>query len=198
MYYFQDPKNRERRVTHDISRTYLDSVARAIGIKGGVYTFSEFQKALYSAEGDVDLLIYHEPFTPGESLIACEIKTSYLDSAGKLKSGKPKKSLKQLRNLEADGFDYVWLLEFVVTEPGQDWFHPQAADGVGIHTADLANLPYGHAKFQICGVAGRPEADAGSITYEAIQLAQRLPRNRRSEFLLETVREQVKVQYGLV
>lgn len=189
MHYFEDPQKRERHVTRDIVHTYLSPIAMALELTGEGIPLLEVQKSVYGAKGDVDLLIYYEPGKESESLIACEIKTSYLKSNGELKSAKANKrrTKTQLDNLRKDGFDYVWLLEFIVTEPAHGWFHPQAGEGLLIDTVTVEDAEFGHAKFQISAVSGRPEAEAGGISSRLVQKASRLPRSHKRENIIQAI-----------
>lgn len=175
IHYFEDPQNRERKLTRDIAQIHLSTIALALELVGKGVPMFEIPKQLYGAQGDVDLLIFYEPDSEKEALVACEIKTIHLTRSGELKSVKAKKSNKQLENLRRDGFDYIWLLEFIVTEPAGSWFHPQAGDALFQETAKIANPSFGHAKFQIGAVAEKPESDAGSIGWKVVRPAVRQP-----------------------
>lgn len=196
MYYFEDSQSREHNVTRDIAQTYLSTVLKELELSGKVIPMFEVQKLIYGAKGDVDLLLYYEPDTETESLlVACEIKTIHLTSDGQLKSVKAKKRKTkiQLANLQEDGFDYVWLLEFIVTEPANSWFHPYAGDALFMETTTLENSNIGHAKFQISAIAGKLEADGGSIARRVIQKANRLPRRPQWENLMGVIRGKITV-----
>lgn len=192
MYYFQDPQNRERNVTRDLLHQHLSQVVSALEIESDGLCFCELNKSVYGAAGDVDLLFFCEAEGVPSLLIACEVKTIYLSPEGKITSPKTKKSDKQLKSLEKDGFDYVWLLEIIVTQPAASWIHPQAGDGILMETGSVTSSSYGYAKFQISGVSERLEVDAGSLGQLVVQKAKRLSQSPRREALLEHLKTHVK------
>jgi hypothetical protein len=176
MHYYEDPQKREQKLTLDIVQTYWRYVADILKLDHDCRILIQMPKSMYAAKGDVDIAVWSHPNSESEALIAVEIKTMHLDKEGKLKSQKLNRHEKQLRNLEKDGWDYVWLFDFIVTEPVEGWWHPQAFDGYTKHKKIVGTEFYGHAVFQVNSVSGRSECEAGSISYQVLCQASELSR----------------------
>lgn len=183
VHYFEDPQSRERKLTHDVVQYHWSQVAQAMGLNVPHQVFVELDKKLYGTIGDVDYAIWVQPNTSCECLIGIEVKTTYLQRDGTLKAQKKEKHQKQIQRLQQEGWDYIWLLDFIVTEPAHDWRHPQSFDGFHKYEK-VAGPSIGHIVFQINSIMGRPESEAGSISQKVLAAAERQPSQASHNTLL--------------
>lgn len=210
-YYFEDNQNRESRLAIQLSNVpFQDTLQRLLGCPYPLLIISTLNKARYGSEGDVDLAVFshigmNAHGRPSISeMIAIEIKVSYYGSTGEYRSLKPEKHVGQLERLLTEGWDRVYLLDVVVTEPHTDWDHPQTFEILRTFPErKIVGVPKcGHIVVAKHGVNGRKESDSGSFTPLIIEGAEKLaPGNNHSDLKnsIETFIEGLKIQhYGQV
>ncbi len=198
LHYFEDPQRRESLLVEDVARHHWPFVGQVLGLPFQRQSlFTHLPKALYQKDGDVDIAVWNDPRTEKELLIAIEVKTLHLRRDGELKSQKPLKHEKQLLQLQEEGWDYVWLFDFIVTEPEAGWFHSQSFDGFDKHSKHVAP-GFGHAVFQINAVQGRPEADAGSLPQKVLAYPERIVLPSKREELLNVFRKHARTDLQTV
>lgn len=172
MHYYEDPQSREKKLTRDFVDIHQSTLCQVLGLGKNDKVVVELQKSRYGANGDVDIAIWKNPRSENEKLIGIEVKSLFLEEDGEFKSEKLLKHNKQMKALEKEGWDYVYLFDFIVTKPATGWFHPQAFEGYDNYRKAVESEKYGHVVFQINGVAWKPESMAGSISHKIIQEAK--------------------------
>jgi hypothetical protein len=172
MHYYEDPQSREKKLTRDFVYIHQSTLCQVLGLSQGDKVVVEFQKSRYGASGDVDIAVWKNPNSENEKLIGIEVKSLFLEEVGEFKSEKLLKHNKQIKALEKEGWDYVYLFDFIVTKPASGWFHPQAFEGYDNYRKTVESEKYGHVVFQINAIAGKPESMAGSISHKILQEAK--------------------------
>lgn len=174
MKHFKDhQQERERHVTATFARDGVlhSQLAEAIGIEGSYWLTTEFDKSKYGCKGDVDIAFVENPGGPQEAIYAVEVKVIYLDPLGQFKSEKKEKHHKQIKLLETEGWNKVFLLDVIVTAPAETWFHPQAFEGFDKYRKAMRSKNAGHIVMQVNSVAHIPETSAGSVSTKVLQHA---------------------------
>lgn len=168
VHYYEDNLHREGRVTRFLSVHFCQDLLGVLGIEPPAFVVSELSKHRYGRDGDVDLaVIRFQPDTPiqPENIVetaAIEVKVSHYDSRGKYHSLKPGKHKKQMRVLLKESWNRVYLMDVVVSEPVEGWFHPQTFDILNSFAKEVGVNDCGHIRMIKHGVLGRPEETAGS------------------------------------
>ncbi len=126
--YFQESQTREFRLSEFVSKYLAEFVKAKLDIKGDTFTILELNKERYSKKGDVDIAFLEFKKTNNYQIInthAIEIKTCvYERKTKKFKSIKAKKHLKQIKNLVNEGWENVYLLDILITEPLDKPYEP--------------------------------------------------------------------------
>ncbi len=172
MHYYEDPQSREKKLTRDFVYIHQSTLCQVLGLSQGDKVVIELQKSRYGASGDVDIAVWKNSNSENEKLIGIKVKLLILEENGEFKSEKLLKHNKQIKALEKEGWDYVYLFDFIVTKPANGWFHPQAFEGYDSYRKTVESDMYGHVVFQINAVAGKPESKAGSICHKILQEAK--------------------------
>ncbi len=172
MHYYEDPQSREKKLTRDFVDIHQSTLCQVLGLSQGDKIVVELQKSRYGASGDVDIAVWKNPNSENERLIGIEVKSLFLEDGGKFKSEKLLKHNKQIKALVKEGWDCVYLFDFIVTKPASGWFHPQAFEGYDNYRKTVEGEKSGHVVFQINAVAGKPESMAGSISHKILQEAK--------------------------
>ena len=184
MHYYEEHQERETQLTNDIVSFHQWAIKEVLAIGPADKIFVEFDKKLYGAKGDVDIVVWRNPGLEGESVIAVEVKVMFLNGEGNFKSKKALKHNKQIEALEKEGWDYVYFFDFIVVEPSESWFHEQAFEGFDKYDKTVKSNICGHVVFQINSVKHKPESLAGSISYKVIKSASlNLGNNGRAKII---------------
>lgn len=177
-------------VTSDFLKTGL---LRELGIESEPRVAREFDKACYGRSGDVDLVFATDWNTASERLYAIEVKVMILEEDGRRRSEKLKKHNKQLNLLKSEGWHYVYLLDVIVTQPAQSWFHPQAFAGFDAYQKTVEDQSIRHIVLQMNAVAHKPKAEAGSMSFRVIRSATESAHRGRS---LDAIRKALIQLWG--
>jgi len=170
MHFKNETQQREHRVTEMLaSPGFLQmDLLRELRIESPPLIACELDKSLYARNGDVDLVFATGWNTGAERLYAIEVKVMVLDGGGHFRSEKLNKHNKQLELLRNEGWHYVYLLDVIVTQPAQGWFHPQAFEGFDNYRKEVGDQCVGHIVLQINAVAHKPETEAGSFAFHQV------------------------------
>lgn len=173
MHFRDETQQREHRVTEMLaSPGFLQmDLLRELRIESPPLMARELDKSLYGRNGDVDLVFATGWNAGSERLYAIEVKVMVLESDGNFSSEKLNKHNKQLELLRNEGWHYVYLLDVIVTQPEQGWFHPQAFDGFDNYRKEVRDQNVGHIILQINAVAHKPETEAGSFAFHTVRQA---------------------------
>lgn len=173
MHFRNETQQRERRVTEALaSPGFLQmDLLRELRIESPPLIARELDKSLYGRNGDVDLVFATGWNTDAERLYAVEVKVMVLDGGGHFRSEKLNKHNKQLQQLRGEGWHYVYLLDVIVTQPAQSWFHPNAFEGFDNYRKEVIDQCVGHIVLQINAIAHKPETEAGSFAFHQVHPA---------------------------
>ena len=166
MHFREDTQTREHRVTQAlVSPGPLQyELMSSLELNGTCVLIPELDKATYGKIGDVDIAIICNLGQREETICGIEVKVMHLTSDGRFKSKKEGKHVKQIRQLEEEGWDRIYLLDVIVTDPAQGWLHSQSIDGIANFEKECGGTIAGHLVMQINSVAHKPETDAGSAS----------------------------------
>lgn len=163
---------REHRVTEALtSPIFLPALLRELKVESMPLMVRELNKSLYGKNGDVDLVFAAGWGSDAERLYAIEVKVMVLESDGHFRSEKRNKHHKQLDRLKAEGWNFVYLLDVIVTQPSEGWFHPQAFEGFDNYRKDVPDQDIGHIVLLTNAIAHKPEIAAGSFSFKRMQPA---------------------------
>ena len=98
MHYYEEHQERETQLTNDIVSFHQWAIKEVLAIGPADKIFVEFDKKLYGAKGDVDIVVWRNPGLEGESVIAVEVKVMFLNGEGNFKSKKALKHNKQIED----------------------------------------------------------------------------------------------------
>lgn len=173
MHFRDQTQQREHQVTEMLASPGPLQVRlrRELRIESPPLIACELDKSLYGRNGDVDLVFATGWSASAERLYAIEVKVMVLDGGGHFRSEKLKKHNKQLELLRKEGWDYVYLLDVIVTQPAQDWLHPQAFEGFDNYRKEVGDQRVGHIVLQINAVDHKPETAAASFAFNQIRPA---------------------------
>lgn len=167
------------------------SLIEALDINPPYWMTTEFDKTKYGRKGDVDIALVTNLGGRGEAVWAIEVKVMHLTSMGHFQSEKLEKHHKQLAILAGEGWDRVILLDVIVTDPANTWWHSQDFEGYDNFKKKVNYPNVGHIVMQVNSIAHKPETEAGSVSFRVLQRSLSL---RRPGTLLSDIRNALSLE----